>query len=78
MILLSMNFQTTVLFQEIIEIESTSDTESFETQNSFDNNEKIPLSFDARHHWPHCTSIGEIKNQGSCKSGWVIKLLLNR
>lgn len=34
---------------------------------------KLPLSFDARQHWPACNSIGDIKNQGSCKSGWVIK-----
>lgn len=33
--------------------------------------ENIPTSFDARTQWPHCTSIGSIKNQGHCGSCWV-------
>lgn len=36
----------------------------------------MPSSFDARIRWPHCNSIGDIKNQGSCKSGWVIIKLI--
>ena len=34
----------------------------------------IPESFDAREKWPQCTSIGEIRDQGSCGSCWVSML----
>ena len=33
--------------------------------------EKIPEKFDARDHWPNCTTIGRIQDQGACKAGWV-------
>lgn len=45
--------------------------------NEFDKNNPIPSMFDARIRWPNCKSIGDVKNQGACKSGWVTKLKLN-
>ena len=33
--------------------------------------EKIPEEFDARDHWPNCTTIGRVQDQGACKAGWV-------
>ncbi|GFX22537.1 cathepsin B [Trichonephila clavipes] len=30
----------------------------------------LPDSFDAREQWPHCSTINEIKDQGSCGSCW--------
>ena len=35
------------------------------------NNKDIPEEFDARSNWPHCTSISEIRDQGSCGSCWA-------
>ncbi|RZC33457.1 Peptidase C1 and/or Propeptide C1 domain containing protein [Asbolus verrucosus] len=32
---------------------------------------KIPESFDARQQWPHCPTIQEIRDQGSCGSCWA-------
>lgn len=32
----------------------------------------IPDYFDARVEWPNCTTIGEIKDQGSCASDWAV------
>lgn len=33
---------------------------------------KLPMNFDARVKWINvCPFIGEVKNQGRCKSGWV-------
>lgn len=32
---------------------------------------RIPESFDAREQWPHCPTISEIRDQGSCGSCWV-------
>ncbi|XP_066151189.1 cathepsin B isoform X2 [Euwallacea fornicatus] len=34
-------------------------------------NVKIPTSFDARIQWPHCPTIKEIRDQGSCGSCWA-------
>lgn len=31
----------------------------------------IPESFDSRTAWPHCPTIGEIRDQGSCGSCWA-------
>ena len=31
----------------------------------------IPESFDSRTKWPHCESIGEIRDQANCGSCWV-------
>lgn len=31
----------------------------------------IPESFDAREAWPHCSTISNIGDQGSCGSCWV-------
>nr|AAR12009.1 cathepsin B-like proteinase [Triatoma infestans] len=31
----------------------------------------LPKEFDARKHWPNCTSIAEIRDQGSCGSCWA-------
>ena len=31
----------------------------------------MPAEFDARKEWPHCPSIGEIRDQGSCGSCWA-------
>ena len=32
---------------------------------------ELPDTFDARQKWPNCTSIGEIRDQGSCGSCWA-------
>ncbi|KAJ4431891.1 hypothetical protein ANN_20497 [Periplaneta americana] len=31
----------------------------------------IPEEFDAREQWPHCPTIKEIRDQGSCASSWA-------
>lgn len=31
----------------------------------------LPENFDARENWPHCPTIKEIRDQGSCGSCWV-------
>lgn len=31
----------------------------------------VPASFDAREQWPHCPTLKEIRDQGSCGSCWV-------
>ena len=31
---------------------------------------ELPDTFDARQKWPNCKSIGEIGDQGSCRSYW--------
>ncbi|XP_040077831.1 cathepsin B-like [Ixodes scapularis] len=33
--------------------------------------EELPESFDARQHWPHCDSIGLIRDQSSCGACWA-------
>lgn len=33
---------------------------------------EIPASFDARKQWPRCSSIGTIRDQGSCDSSWAL------
>lgn len=32
----------------------------------------IPDTFDAREQWPGCSSISDIRDQGSCGSCWVL------
>jgi len=32
---------------------------------------RIPESFDSRENWPHCPSLKEIRDQGSCGSCWA-------
>lgn len=32
---------------------------------------RLPDSFDARQQWPKCTTVGQIRDQGSCGSCWV-------
>jgi cathepsin B len=32
---------------------------------------KLPESFDARDNWPNCTTIGKVRDQGSCGSCWA-------
>ena len=32
----------------------------------------LPLQFDSRKKWPHCSSIGEIYDQGACGSCWAV------
>ncbi|KIH65194.1 papain family cysteine protease [Ancylostoma duodenale] len=34
--------------------------------------EDPPASFDARTHWPECTSIGTIRDQSACGSCWAV------
>lgn len=36
----------------------------------------IPDAFDSRQEWPHCPTIQEIRDQGSCGSCWVSYLQL--
>ena len=31
----------------------------------------LPDSFDCRHGWDNCPTVSEIRDQGSCGSGWV-------
>ena len=33
--------------------------------------ENIPDTFDARVQWPNCSTIQEVRDQGSCGSCWV-------
>ncbi|RZC32729.1 Peptidase C1 and/or Propeptide C1 domain containing protein, partial [Asbolus verrucosus] len=32
----------------------------------------IPESFDLRHRWPQCTTIGKVRSQGYCGSCWAL------
>lgn len=32
---------------------------------------ELPEEFDSRKNWPHCPTIQEIRDQGSCGSCWV-------
>lgn len=32
---------------------------------------EIPENFDSREQWPHCPTIREVRDQGSCGSCWV-------
>ncbi|XP_008476619.1 cathepsin B-like isoform X2 [Diaphorina citri] len=34
--------------------------------------EELPEGFDARINWPYCPTIQEIRDQGSCGSGWAL------
>ena len=34
-------------------------------------NKDIPAEFDSRTAWPHCPTIRELRDQGSCGSCWV-------
>lgn len=34
-------------------------------------NDDIPENFDSREHWPHCPTLREVRDQGSCGSCWV-------
>jgi len=31
----------------------------------------IPKTFDARKKWKHCSTIGDVRDQGHCGSCWV-------
>ncbi|KAG5473741.1 hypothetical protein LSCM1_04371 [Leishmania martiniquensis] len=33
--------------------------------------QELPESFDAAEHWPHCVTIGEIRDQSNCGSCWA-------
>ncbi|XP_038052140.1 cathepsin B-like [Patiria miniata] len=35
----------------------------------------LPQEFDARTHWPHCSSIGAIFDTGSCRSSWAFAVM---
>lgn len=39
---------------------------------------EIPESFDSREEWPHCPTIREIRDQGSCGSCWVSSFLIGQ
>ncbi|XP_015371589.1 PREDICTED: cathepsin B-like cysteine proteinase 4 isoform X2 [Diuraphis noxia] len=40
--------------------------------DAYDNDSgNIPRSFDARKKWRHCTTIGEVRDQGNCGSCWA-------
>lgn len=34
--------------------------------------DELPENFDARENWPHCPTIREVRDQGSCGSCWVL------
>lgn len=36
----------------------------------------LPENFDAREQWPHCPTIREIRDQGSCGSCWVSFIII--
>ncbi|KAG5887961.1 hypothetical protein JTB14_037353 [Gonioctena quinquepunctata] len=40
--------------------------------HEFTKDADIPVSFDAREHWPECESIKVIKDQSSCGSSWAV------
>ncbi|XGW24101.1 hypothetical protein V3C99_005928 [Haemonchus contortus] len=41
-------------------------------ENEDDEGDDIPESFDARTHWPNCTSIRHIRDQANCGSCWAV------
>ncbi|KAE8573220.1 Cat28 [Halyomorpha halys] len=41
-------------------------------ENHVTNNTVIPDEFDSRKNWPHCPTIGQIRDQGNCGSCWAV------
>ena len=41
------------------------------TKGYYVDEKNIPESFDSRNNWPECSSIREIRDQGSCGSCWA-------
>lgn len=49
----------------------------YKNDDDADNYQEIPRKFDARKKWIRCKTIGEVRDQGNCASGWASAYYIN-